>query len=144
MTLPSDVAANVERNKILASNIAVRRSRLNGGYVQHLNGCETIPVADLVFAFLPQMRRRCVLGDCRHLLSRFHHCLRQPLPSTFSRLAVETANACKTALIAVHVHVCFIRLRQNYVHVQRRKQNGGSEKTAFLPAPLTFRMVWHH
>jgi hypothetical protein len=22
--------------------------------------------------------------------------------------------------------------------------NGGSKRTAFLPAPLTFRMVWHH
>lgn len=67
-----------------------------------------------------------------------------PLCSRWLSAPVESLPSLLTATAAEHVHVCFIRLRQNYVHVQRRKQNGGSKKTAFLPAPLTFRMVWHH
>ena len=73
---------------MLASDVVVRRSRSNGGYVRRLNSYGSMPVADSFFAFLPRLRRRRVLGDRRYLSSRLHHRLQQWLPSTFSRLAV--------------------------------------------------------
>jgi hypothetical protein len=63
------------------------------------------PCSKLVLSFLPKLHRLLLWADHWYLLSRLH----QYYGSAFSQSAVQTANACKSALI-VHVHV--IRLRQ--------------------------------